>query len=748
MQLILKSIHFTIICMFTIAGFLHAAQLNQDIMLITFKDLDYHTIKNFSCTNTYYNETINAFFYAKMLDGKMCTLLRSQLLQDEIFGRIFYDIQTRKHATLVKKNAELVKSNQDPRTINLNEKSIKDFGLVELFAVQDLHINLLIDRYLHTQYTDYFFEIGNSENQLLSFKKYRSKKITFENKVLFFSNTKEFTQYKNPIEVLNLLMAQIKAKNVPAVKKLLQEHDPSDFVNKHSLHKLLKPLCELADYDIIKTFIEEKIHLNKYIKENMYCFALNFLYSTDSLALFIQLLENTSESIDCTEIIAKILYKCTQRGKVKWIERILQSSKMNKKILQIKFAHEKVKISSYGKALFNIMSKSTCKIVILLLPYGPAHASEIALAIACESGDQELVDYLLNEQNADVGYSYNDGKPMPIVQWAIEQETKENIILSLVEKAPLSLINQLLCSALEYGLEKVCNLLINKGADVNNLNDQGICPFSYAFTYQKNKNYQQMVDLLVHHKANIHYKNKNGNTALHDACSSHAYLISLIQYLVIDHKLDINVQNEEGKTPLHLIAGKNDYKITKFLLENGADADRKDNKQRSPLRDCKIRSYAWEYRKAMWDNDSRVNTIQLLLKYGASILCAMQSTYDQLACICLLEEDEYLVDLLKRLFTPLRPSLTNDDIVILTNLARRNNNTAMIKILKENRFITLCKVLVSDPAESQAKAPSLQNQPEKNLLLKQYFYLCAPYIIVPVIGMLLFYTAKRSYGSF
>ena len=88
------------------------------------------------------------------------------------------------------------------------------------------------------------------------------------------------------------------------------------------------------------------------------------------------------------------------------------------------------------------------------------------------------------------------------------------------------------------------------------------------------------------HGANIHEKDKAGQTPLHRAAKTgHADSMMLL----LDHGANIDVQDNEGETPLHLVAERpNTYKV-KCLLSAGADPQIANNDGKTARDKIKIR---------------------------------------------------------------------------------------------------------------------------------------------------------------
>lgn len=71
------------------------------------------------------------------------------------------------------------------------------------------------------------------------------------------------------------------------------------------------------------------------------------------------------------------------------------------------------------------------------------------------------------------------------------------------------------------------------------------------------------------------------DTALHFAVGNQRH--DLATWLIQDKKVAINAQNSTGQTPLHLAVATGNLKITKFLVDAGADINTKAKNEDTPL---------------------------------------------------------------------------------------------------------------------------------------------------------------------
>ena len=128
------------------------------------------------------------------------------------------------------------------------------------------------------------------------------------------------------------------------------------------------------------------------------------------------------------------------------------------------------------------------------------------------------------------------------------------------------------------GLPDVVEFLITKySQNVNPLSNRSLpTPLYLAAT----KGYDKVIELLLRHGANVNAMNNQGWTALHVA-SANGYLPAT--RILLDHNADTSLQDDYGKTPLHCALENGHLGIALSLIERIGDQDVRDGRNITPL---------------------------------------------------------------------------------------------------------------------------------------------------------------------
>lgn len=151
-----------------------------------------------------------------------------------------------------------------------------------------------------------------------------------------------------------------------------------------------------------------------------------------------------------------------------------------------------------------------------------------------------------------------------VLQWLVYYNDLTGIKSVLDKGGDLSTINldEELGNAAFFGHWKICDFLINKGADVNyRVPETGETPLHNALAKAGRPYYYYVVRLLVEKGADVNAKTIPGR-------ETGAFMRDV---------------RTKGETPLHRAAAYADEKTIGFLIENGADIKNKDAHENTPL---------------------------------------------------------------------------------------------------------------------------------------------------------------------
>lgn len=150
----------------------------------------------------------------------------------------------------------------------------------------------------------------------------------------------------------------------------------------------------------------------------------------------------------------------------------------------------------------------------------------------------------------------------------------------------------------------ICKLLLDSGANFNELNKTSETPICIALACSNMK----IVQLLLDYGADIESTTSNGWTAVHKAAWN-TDDTGVLQF-VLQKGFDIESRNSAGYTALHEAALCGNYEGCESLLEHGAMVNRKSSVTgHSPL----------SLTVARRTNMDKTRTIQVLLDYGADV---------------------------------------------------------------------------------------------------------------------------------
>lgn len=206
--------------------------------------------------------------------------------------------------------------------------------------------------------------------------------------------------------------------------------------------------------------------------------------------------------------------------------------------------------------------------------------SEIGSTALMNTLDVNKIDFLLkNGANINAVNDTNDSALTNIFRIVEEGAFK-------LDSKPLN----------EEYMKLVARLLIEKGINVNIVNNKGYDAFLYAINF----GFKDIINLLIEKGTDIKRKNQKGENALLLSAEGGNYETSK---LLIEKGLRVNTVDNEGITPLMKAVSSLNIDLIKLLIEKGADVNAKTLSGQTVLEISKI--------------DSNEEITNLLIKSGA-----------------------------------------------------------------------------------------------------------------------------------
>ena len=213
-----------------------------------------------------------------------------------------------------------------------------------------------------------------------------------------------------------------------------------------------------------------------------------------------------------------------------------------------------------------------------------------------ESGDFQTIKKLIESKSLDVNYNLDIdeySKSTPLIQ-AIKYKQTDIINYLLENNADVNLKEELTgFTPLMASLHDITitELLIEKGADIEAKDDDGINALVYASTY----NNEEMVKFLLEKGADANtvceIENEHTDIAstplMNAAYRGNTNIINML----LENGADINYTTDFGMTALMMAASFNQFEAAKVLLENNADTSITDEYGRTALDLAKLEDY-------------------------------------------------------------------------------------------------------------------------------------------------------------
>ena len=213
-----------------------------------------------------------------------------------------------------------------------------------------------------------------------------------------------------------------------------------------------------------------------------------------------------------------------------------------------------------------------------------------------ESGDFQTIKKLIESKSLDVNYNLEIdeySKSTPLIQ-AIKYKQTDIINYLLENNADVNLKEELTgFTPLMASLHDITitELLIEKGADIEAKDDDGINALVYASTY----NNEEMVKFLLEKGADANtvceIENEHIDISptplMNAAYRGNTNIINML----LENGADINYTTDYGMTALMYAASFNQFEAAKVLLENNADTSITDEYGRTALDLAKSEDY-------------------------------------------------------------------------------------------------------------------------------------------------------------
>ena len=169
---------------------------------------------------------------------------------------------------------------------------------------------------------------------------------------------------------------------------------------------------------------------------------------------------------------------------------------------------------------------------------------------------------------------------------------------------------QLLKAVYDHEIEAV-KAALEAGADANAKSKDGIPALHYAMSCS------DIVKMLLDHGADPDIRDNDGNCALHNACGEiyHHDCDIAGARLLLERGVNVDTRNKFGATPLidNCWCCENSLGFIKFLIENGADVNARDDMDNTALLNAV--------------NDGRTDVVKLLLEHGAAASADISGEY-------------------------------------------------------------------------------------------------------------------------
>lgn len=194
-----------------------------------------------------------------------------------------------------------------------------------------------------------------------------------------------------------------------------------------------------------------------------------------------------------------------------------------------------------------------------------------ALHHAMGSDDKKMTEALVNQNTRALNFPDNDGNT-PLI-YAAQRGLVNNLKVLLKHNANVNYQNPIsgftaLASAASAGQEQAAKILVDNGADVEQIDHDGRTALFYAAEHGQTSLMKQLQKM----GANMYATDKSGMNIFNAAVQAQS--IPSLRYLAPKY-FDVNSTDAQGLTPL-MYAAKKETDSLQWLLDNGADVNAKD----------------------------------------------------------------------------------------------------------------------------------------------------------------------------
>ncbi|KAJ5963696.1 uncharacterized protein N7479_003572 [Penicillium vulpinum] len=202
--------------------------------------------------------------------------------------------------------------------------------------------------------------------------------------------------------------------------------------------------------------------------------------------------------------------------------------------------------------------------------------SKAPLYCACLNGHHQVAEILL-QWKPDIITA--NGGWVPLISASLNGSV--DIVLLLIERgADVNVLDNdgktPLYSACRAGHIEVVRILLDKGADIDYQSQQR----STAIDVASYNGYLDIVLLLIERGADVNVMDKIGDTPLYSTC--YEYHMDVMR-LLLDRGADVDLTDKDGNTPLHSACYDGHIEAVRLLLDRGADFNVLDRNGDTPL---------------------------------------------------------------------------------------------------------------------------------------------------------------------